>query len=107
MRLGFYFPTVFYIVTIEKMKIAHAGENTNVDIDDLDMNNEDVSTKKILKMMENEPIFNVHNAMSGNQLHQITRNMGLREILSSHILKDYQYYNAPTKEIREFTKQKG
>ena len=28
--------------------------------------------------------------------------MGLREILSSHILKDYQYYNAPTKEIREY-----
>ena len=28
--------------------------------------------------------------------------MGLREILSSHILKDYQYYNAPTREIREY-----
>ena len=55
-----------------------------------------------IKMIENEPIFNVHNATSGNQLHQITRNIGLREILSSHILKDYQYYNAPTMEIREY-----
>ena len=55
-----------------------------------------------IKMIENEPIFNVHNIISGNQLHQITRNIGLREILSSHILRDYQYYNAPTKEIREY-----
>ena len=55
-----------------------------------------------IKMIENEPIFNVHNAISGNQLYQITRNIGLREILSSHILRDYQYYNAPTKEIREY-----
>ena len=55
-----------------------------------------------VKMVKDEPIFNVHNVISGNQLHQITRNMGLREILSSHILKDYQYYNAPTKEIREY-----
>ena len=55
-----------------------------------------------VKMVKDEPIFNVRNVISGNQLHQITRNMGLREILSSHILKDYQYYNAPTKEIREY-----
>ena len=55
-----------------------------------------------VKMIKNEPIFNVHNVISGNQLHQITRNIGLREILSSHILRDYQYYNAPTKEIREY-----
>ena len=55
-----------------------------------------------VKMIKDEPIFNVHNIISGNQLRQVTRNMGLREILSSHILKDYQYYNAPTKEIREY-----
>lgn len=55
-----------------------------------------------IKMVEDEPIFNVHNATSGNQLHQLTKSMGLREILSSHILKDYQYYNAPTREIREY-----
>lgn len=55
-----------------------------------------------VKMVKDEPIFNVHNVISGNQLCQVTRNMGLREILSSHILKDYQYYNAPTREIREY-----
>ena len=55
-----------------------------------------------IKMVKDEPIFNVHNVISENQLHQVTRNIGLREILSSHILKDYQYYNAPTKEIREY-----
>lgn len=55
-----------------------------------------------IKMVEDEPIFNVHNVISGNQLHQVTRNMGLREIISSHILRDYQYYNAPTREIREY-----
>ena len=55
-----------------------------------------------VKMVKDEPILNVHNIISGNQLRQITRNIGLREILSSHILKDYQYYNAPTMEIREY-----
>ena len=55
-----------------------------------------------VKMVKDEPIFNVHNIISGNQLRQVTRNIGLREILSSHILKDYQYYNAPTREIREY-----
>lgn len=55
-----------------------------------------------INMVEDEPIFNVHNVISGNQLHQVTRNMRLMEILSSHILKDYQYYNAPTREIREY-----
>ena len=55
-----------------------------------------------VKMVKDEPIFNVHNIITGKQLHQVTRNIGLREILSSHILKDYQYYNAPTREIREY-----
>ena len=55
-----------------------------------------------VKMVKDEPIFNVRNVISWNQLRQVTRNIGLREILSSHILKDYQYYNAPTKEIREY-----
>ena len=55
-----------------------------------------------VKMVKDEPIFNVHNVITGNQLRQVTRNIGLREILSSHILRDYQYYNAPTREIREF-----
>lgn len=55
-----------------------------------------------IKMVEDEPIFNVHNVISGSQSHQITKNIGLCEILSSHILRDYQYYNAPTKEIREY-----
>ena len=51
-----------------------------------------------VKMVKDEPIFNVHNIISGNQLRQVTRNIGLREILSSHTLKDYQYYNAPIRE---------
>ena len=55
-----------------------------------------------VKMVKDEPIFNVHNIITGKQLHQVTRNIGLREILSSHILRDYQYYNAPTREIREY-----
>ena len=55
-----------------------------------------------VKMIKDEPIFNVHNVITGNQLRQVTRNIGLREILSSHILRDYQYYNAPTREIREY-----
>ena len=55
-----------------------------------------------IKMVEDEPIFNVHNFTSGNQLRQLTKSIGLREILSSHILRDYQYYNAPTREIREY-----
>ena len=55
-----------------------------------------------VKMVKDEPIFNVHNVITGNQLRQVTRNIGLREILSSHILRDYQYYNAPTREIREY-----
>ena len=55
-----------------------------------------------IKMIKDEPIFNVYNVISGNQLRQVTRNMGLRKILSSQILKDYQYYNAPTMEIREY-----
>ena len=55
-----------------------------------------------VKMVKDEPIFNVHNIISGNQLRQVTRNIGLHEILSSHILRDYQYYNAPTREIREY-----
>lgn len=52
---------------------THAGENTDVDINDLDMNNEDVSTKKILKMMENEKkLINVKDCDNGIKSYNFT-----------------------------------